>query len=263
MSMGFLEPGTVEVTALLSVRLTGLITIAPLFSDRTVSMRIKAALLILLTVLLLPAALGASTDAVRITPKAIISEATVGLILGLAAAIFVAGAQAAGDLLAIQMGLSGASVLDPTTANRLPVLGQFLGLFATAMIVATGGHLVMLQALASTLEVLPVGGAVDLSNGAYAAVKLGSGIFVLGVRFAAPVVAAIMVGNVSLGIMAKAVPQLNVLMAAFPLHIGVGLITLSITVPLISAFFAGWPGLYEHTVSGALEQLSPLAPPAP
>lgn len=261
--MGFLEPGTVEVTALLSMRLTGLITIAPLFSDRTVSMRIKAAFLILLTLLLLPAALDTSAEAVRITPITIISEATIGLILGLGAAIFVAGAQAAGDLLAIEMGLSGASVVDPTTSNRLPVLGQFLGLFATAMIVATGGHLVMLHALASTLELLPVGGSVDLLSGADAAIRLGSGIFVLGVRFAGPVIAAIMVGNVSLGIMAKAVPQLNVLMAAFPLHIGVGLITLSITVPLIAAFFAGWPSLYENTVSGALEQLAPLAPQAP
>ena len=81
--------------------------------------------------------------------------------------------------------------------------------------------------------------------------------FVLGLRFAAPVVAAMMIGNAALGVTAKTVPQLNVLMMAFPLQIAIGLLTLALSLSLIAAFFGDWPEHFAELVSGVVERFVP------
>ena len=89
-----------------------------------------------------------------------------------------------------------------------------------------------------------MGSPLNLEEGVPATITLLGTQFVLGLRFAAPVVAAMMIGNASLGVMAKTVPQLNVLMMAFPLQIAIGLFTLGLSLPLIAGFFGEWPDHY-------------------
>ncbi|RMH19025.1 MAG: flagellar biosynthetic protein FliR [Gemmatimonadetes bacterium] len=258
--MDVFAPGTLNAAALLLMRLTGLLLMAPVFSDRSVPGRVRAALLVLLTVCLLPVAVAAD-PAPDLTAAAFVTEGVVGLTLGLGAAVFIAAAQSAGDWLAVQMGLSGANVLDPHSQTQLPVVGQFMGLFVTALIVATGGHLLMLDALASSLSALPPGAPIDVQAGAFAVVGTAGRIFALGLRFAAPVVAAMMVGNAVLGVMARTVPQVNVLMVAFPVQIGIGLFTLALALPLVAAFFAGFGAEYTGVVSQTLERFVPAGGP--
>lgn len=251
-------PGGAAVAALLVFRLTGLLWLAPLFSGRAIPGGIRTAVLVALALLLWPsAAAAAGAEGARVTAAAVLSELGVGLTLGLGAAIFVGAAEAAGDTLAVQMGLSGANVVDPMSQTQLPVLGQLLGLFATALILSTGGHLVILGALHRSLEILPPGHPVALQGGALAVVGLGGTLLELGLRLAAPVVAAMMLGNVGLGILARTVPQLNVLMVAFPVQIALGLAVLAAILPVMAAMFAGWPGEYEAVAGSILEAFLP------
>ena len=76
----------------------------------------------------------------------------------------------------------------------------------------------------------------------------------MGLRIAAPVVAAMTVANAALGILARTVPQLNVLMVAFPLQIGVGLLVLAVVLPLMAAGLSDWPDLYGDMVGGLIER---------
>ena len=247
-----------QALLLLSTRLTGLFVLAPVFASRVIPMRVRSALLLVFSLLLLPGALEATGgEVVRATPGALVAEAILGLVLGLGAAIFVAAAESAGDMLAVQMGLSGANVLDPSSGTQMPVLGQFLGLFVTTLILATGGHLALLQTLDLSLQAFPPGGELNLEAGIPATVKLLGAQLVLGLRFAAPVVAAMMIGNATLGVMAKTVPQLNVLMMAFPLQIAIGLFTLSLSLPLIAGFFGEWPEMYAEMASDVLQYFVP------
>ena len=256
---------TAQVVLLLSTRLTGLFLIAPLFSSRAVPMKVRAALLLLLTFLLLPTAATSlespATETAGGLPVKLASEAILGITLGLGAALFIAAAESAGDAIAVQMGLSGANVLDPSSGTQMPVIGQFLGLFALALLLGVGGHLVILEALAASLKAFPPGQPLSLEPGLLASVKMLGAQFVLGLRFAAPVVAAMMIGNAALGVMAKTVPQLNVLMMAFPLHIGIGLVALGVTLPFIATFFGDWPAHYTDLVDGALESFLPRGRP--
>lgn len=250
----FSNPG-VAVAALLSVRLGALLLTAPAFSARAVPMQVRTALLALLTLLLWPTA-AATGGAVQVTAPALLAEATIGLVLGLGAAVMVAAAEAAGDALAVQMGLSGANVVNPLTDTQMPVLGQMLGLTTITLLLASGGHLVLLEALAASLRTMPVGGPIVADGAAASVAGLGGTVFLLGLRFAAPVTAAMMVGNAALGVLARTVPQLNVLMVAFPLQIAVGLFALAVSLPLIATVLTGWDVLYVDLVSGLLQALA-------
>jgi flagellar biosynthetic protein FliR len=256
--LGVFAPGGAAVTALLVLRLTGLVWIAPVFSGRVVPVSVKTAMVVVLTALMWPAAVSSSAGA-SITVATVLIELVVGLSLGLGAAIFVGAAESAGDMLAVQMGLSGANVVDPMSQTQLPVLGQFLGLFATALIVSMGGLLLMLGALADSVAVLPLGGPVNVQEGSMAVVQLGGTLLTLGLRFAAPVVAAMMMSNATLGVLARTVPQLNVLMVAFPVQIGVGLFVLAATLPLIATTLTSFPDAYYELSSSVLESFAAVA----
>ncbi|MFQ5538172.1 MAG: flagellar biosynthetic protein FliR [Gemmatimonadota bacterium] len=258
----FAPEGRVVVTLLL-FRLTGLLWLAPVFSSRAIPGKIRVAAALLLTFMLMPLAAESLPRGTELTAPHILSEILIGMILGLGAAIFVGAAEAAGDMLAVQMGLSGANVLDPMSETQLPVLGQFLGLFTVSLMLATGGHLVILDSLTASFAVLPLGSGLQTSPGVAAVIRLGGSLLWLGLKFAAPVVAAMMVGNVALGILARTVPQLNVLMVAFPVQIAIGLFVLGAALPLMAGFFGGWNGMYRELVGGLLSRFGPGPGPMP
>ncbi|HLU24489.1 MAG: hypothetical protein DIU79_07255 [Actinobacteria bacterium] len=252
------SPGTLATAALLSARVGGLLLVAPIFSGRPVPYMLRAALLVVLTVLLLPLGLAGATAggaAPSVTPATLMAETLVGFAVGLGAAVLVGAAEVAGDLLSIHMGLSGAMLLDPMTQHSVPILSEFTRFFAVAVFLSLNGHVLMLEALAATVEWAPVGGPVDGAAGAWEMVSLGSRLFVHGLQFAAPVTAAVLVSNVALGILARAVPQMNMLMVAFPVQIGIGLLTLAVALPLIGTTFLLWPDAYEAMVTRILDAL--------
>lgn len=254
------SPGTLATAALLAARVGGVLLVAPVFSGRPVPHMLRAALLVGFTVLLLPIGLaGVTADAAAapaVTPATIVAETLVGFAVGLGAAVLVGAAEVAGDLLSLHMGLSGATLLDPMTQRSVPLLSEFTRFFAVAVLLSLDGHLLMLEALAATVEWAPVGGTVDGAAGAWAMVSLGSRLFVNGLQFAAPVTAAVLVSNVALGILARAVPQMNMLMVAFPIQIGIGLLTLGVALPLIGTTFLAWPSAYEGMVTRILDALA-------
>jgi flagellar biosynthetic protein FliR len=248
--------GTV-VLALLVMRLTGLVLVAPVFSARVVPMRVRTAVLVVLALVLWPAAADAAGPLERLTAPAVLNEGLIGLVVGMGAAVFVAAAETAGATLAIQMGLSGASLLDPMTRSQTPVLGNVLGLTVLAFLVALGGHVLIIESLEASLRIVPPGAPVDPAGGVRAVFQVGTLLFALGLRFAAPVVGAMVIGNAALGVVARTVPQLNVLMVAFPVQIAVGLFTLAAALPLMATYFTNWSTAYTSVLDGLLGGLLP------
>lgn len=235
--------------ALVAMRVTGLFLIAPVFSSRAVPGPVRVGLILALTVLLVP-----SVRPAEASIAAMAGELVVGVVIGLGAAVVVAAAEFAGDLLAVETGLSGASTLDVMNQTSLPVLGQFTQLFMVMLLLAMDGHLIMIDALRGSFTVIPAGAGVDLEAGLLGVVGAGSIVFARGLQFAAPVVAAITLANVGLGILARTVPQLNVLMMAFPIQIALGLATLGLTLPYIavgqSDWATGYMGWLEQALAG-------------
>lgn len=241
--------------ALASFRVGGLMVIAPIWSSRTVPAAVRASITILLVLLLLPV-IDASPRPETVGVASFVAEWVVGVGIGLGAAALLAGVELAGEVLAVETGLSGASVLDPLSGQGTNALGQFLTLIVTLLLLVTGGHLVMLEALADSFGVVPLGGSLDVSGGALELVRMGGLVFSGGLQFAAPVVVAVSVGYVALGVLARTSPQLNMLAVAFPLQIGLGLIVLGGVLPYALTFFGAWPEHIDMLAERFLQEVS-------
>src|SRR5690606_31274711 len=123
-ALDLFAPATAPALALLGSRISGLVLIAPTLSARTVPAKHRAVLVMLLTALLAPVAIYSMQSPARITPETMLAEMVIGFSLGLGAAVIVAGAEAAGESIANQIGLSGAAILDPLNNTSVPALGQ-------------------------------------------------------------------------------------------------------------------------------------------
>lgn len=250
-----LAAGSPQTLVLLGVRVSGVVLIAPVFSSKTVPTLIKTCVIILLTALLQPVALAQSTAVPRLTAETFASELLVGFGIGLGGALLVGAATVAGDVMGMQIGLSGASVLDPTNNSQENVLGIFSTLFATTMLLAVDAHLVMIDAIARSVNVAPIGGGLH-AIGMLSMVRGASILFGLGLQFAAPVIAAVLVANTALAILTRAAPQLNVLSVAFPIQIGIGLVGLGASIPFVGAFYRGWSGVYGNSLDHVFSALT-------
>jgi flagellar biosynthesis protein FliR len=259
--MDIFAPSAATVLILLGFRLAGLLLVAPVFSSRTVPPMLKAAMIVMLTALMHPVAMASAQEGVQITPAVALTETVIGFAIGFGVAILVGAAEAMGDLLAVKTGLSGASALDPLTHHSVPVLGTFAGLFAITILLSLDAHLVMLDAIGESLVLLPIGAALDLPSGLLVMAGWGSVLFMLGVRFAAPVIATILLANIALAVLGRVAPQLNVITLAFPIQIGLGLLVFGASIPLIGSFFTGWTGFYDGMLGQALDALIPAEAP--
>jgi flagellar biosynthesis protein FliR len=253
--LDFFAPGSAQTLVLLFARVGGLVLVAPVFSTKAVPASVKTAIIVLLTLLLQPLALSHTAGIPRVTPETFIAESLIGFGLGLGAALLVGAASVAGDMMGIQVGLSGAAILDPINNSSENVLGVFGNLFAITLMLAVDAHLVMVDAMGRSLAFIPVGSGIHAA-GLLTMVKSASVLFGLGLQFAAPVVAAVLVANTALAILSRAAPQLNLLSVAFPVQIGVGLTALAASVPFIGAFYHGWSGVYNGTLGHVLTALA-------
>jgi flagellar biosynthetic protein FliR len=213
----------------------------PFFGARGVPVLWKAGFSLLLAAILVPV-LPPSPRLPMNTPRLVMglaSEALLGLVLSLGVFMLLSAVQLAGQLLGFQMGFNMASALDPQTGAQSSVISQFLYLFTVLLLFAIDGHHLFIAALVSSFEKIPPG--TFLLQGLHVGylVALGGEMFLTGFKIAAPVMVALFLSNLCLGIVARTVPQVNVLMVGFPLNIGLGLILFGVTLRHISPFMTG------------------------
>lgn len=262
----FFAPGVATAFVLTALRVGGLLLVAPAWSAKSVPMRLRTALLVLFAVLLLPTALASPhRETLAITPATFLAETAIGFAFGLAAALVIAGAEFAGELMTTTIGLSGAAIFDPVNNTQGAILGSLMQLMALTLLLVAGGHILMLEAVAQSFAALPLGAPIDFRDGFLALAKAGSTIFSTGLQFAAPVIAAILVTNIALAILGRAAPQLQIMSLAFPLQIGIGLLTFAGSVGLIVHALGQWTTPYGNTLDSFARaaQVAPAVAPAP
>ena len=218
------------------MRLIALMLTAPLFAERAIPQRVRIGLAIAITAVLVPTLPPPpAVHPVSLAGAAILAQQLViGAALGLAMRIVFVAVETAGEIAGLQMGLGYATLFDPERADMIPVLGQFLGLLAILAFLALDGHLHMVQVLADTFRILPVSGPGLGRGGFMTLVQWGSEIFTAGVLLALPLLGAMLIANIALGILTRAAPQLNLFAVGFPLTLGAGLVILALTMPLLA-----------------------------
>lgn len=227
-----------QVFLLILMRMGGMIFIAPFFSSALIPMRIKALLAFLITLVIFPvvAAKGYEVPGgMGEYALVAINEITIGLFIGFLVAIIFAAFQLAAQFFAVQIGFGINEVLDPFAEVSIPLLGQLQNLIALLLFMAINGHHFMIMAIYRSYELAPLFGI----SGAAAKGFLGflmhsfSGMFIIALKIALPVLATVFLVTVSMGILAKAAPQMNIMMLGFPFQIVVAFAVLILTTPLI------------------------------
>jgi flagellar biosynthetic protein FliR len=243
----FFAPGVATATVLVALRVGGLLLVAPAWSSKQVPMRLRTGLLVLFAVLLLPSGMAsAQLSTLAITPASFLTETALGMTFGLSASLVIAGAEFAGELMTTTIGLSGSAIFDPVNNTQGAILASFMQLLALVLLLGSGGHLLMLQAIGHSFSVFPLGAPINISAGLYALVKSASTIFATGVQFASPVIAAIMLANIALAVLGRAAPQLQIMSIAFPLQIGIGLLTVAGSLGLLVRAMGDWTPAYQQ-----------------
>lgn len=169
-------------------------------------------------------------------------EMAIGLAIGLAVRAVLAGAEMAGHLTATQLGFTYGAVVDPQSGVRNNIVAALYGNLALITFFAIDGHHAVVRALAASYARLPIGaGGVDQSLVGGVTQMLGL-VFVMGVRFAMPVIVVLLVVELGMGLISRSAPTLNLLVMAAPVRVLVGLVVMATVVaaaPSVVRRFSG------------------------
>ena len=228
------------VFLLLFVRITSLVVTAPVLGYEAVPVQVKVSLGLFLALVFYPlVSIHSPQIDTRLLPLVIVAlkEVSVGLLLGFALSLIFAGARFAGDIIGLGMGFSLASVLDPESGQSTPLIGEFLYIVSMLLFLLLNGHHFVIEALQLSYAVVPIGGLSLNMLLAEGVIKLTGFVFIIAVKLAAPIVVALFLVDVGLGVLARVVPQMNVFIVSFPLKIAVGLAMLMTTGPMMIYVF--------------------------
>jgi flagellar biosynthetic protein FliR len=222
-------------------RILGLIAVAPLFGNVSVPARVKIGLGVMLALIMAPSvpALPAADPMSYAGLLIVMQQLVIGLAIGFAMRIVFAGVEMAGEITGMTMGLGFATFYDPQTRGQSSAISQFLSLLTIMVYLASNLHLVLLSALADSFVSLPITATPSGMQLSQTLVAWGGRIFSAGVQLSLPIVAALLITNLALGILTRAAPQLNLFGIGFPITIGVGFIMLAVTLPYLAAPIGG------------------------
>lgn len=254
MTVESLLPWIVSV-ALLTVRLTAALALSPPFTAYGVPATTRISLTIALAALTFAYRVPAPDAAAWATQPAglvmpIVAELFVGALLGLGVHVVMAALALAGRLLDVQIGFAIGSVFDPVTRSNSNVLGSLTALAGAAVFFASDAHFELVQLLAQSLDAFPLGKLPAMSDPMRPLLAAGA-MFSLGLAFAAPVVAALLLTDVAIGVASRNMPQVNVLILAMPMKIIVGYFVLALAVQ-------GWGPLLRHGFDMTAQSLGAL-----
>jgi flagellar biosynthetic protein FliR len=219
-------------------RVIALVAAIPVFAGNQVSGQIKIGLGVTTALLLFPA-MAPYTPKVAFTLTEfgllIVNEVLLGVMIGLVAQLVFTAVTFGGTVIGYQMGFAAANIFDPQTTQQLSLMSQFINILALMAFLAMDIHHFFFRIIVESYILLPPG-FLDFSQGAVQELmRLGSHMFVLGVKFSAPVLALLLIANLVLGILARVFPQLNVFMLSFPVNIGISFLVIGLT---LNAMFA-------------------------
>lgn len=236
-------PLTIGTFLLALVRVSGLVFATPVLGNRNVPVQMRILLAVLVTSIVFPLVPPASIapESPAFIP-ALLAEVLLGGFLGFVGSLLFAAAEFGGHLAGLQMGFAIANVLSPESEQQTSVFATLTSLSALLTFVLCDGHHLFLAALAKSFRSLPLGTfAVDAARTGTLA-RMSTGIFAYGLALAAPVLAVTLFMTVALGILSRAMPQLDVFFMSFAVNIGVGMFVFVLSIPF---FLAGIQRLIE------------------
>ena len=241
---------------LIFCRITSFFVVTPIFSTRNIPNSFKVGLGAFVS-LIITSALGDSSTIIFNSAfiVLILKEIMIGLLLGFTAYLFFTTLQVAGSFIDIQMGFGIVNVIDPMTGAQSPIMGNFKFMIAVLLFLSVNGHHYLILSIMRSYDWIPIDSLVftRVSDGTISTFLIDSfvQVFYLAFQMAAPMVAALFLVDIALGVLARTMPQFNVFVVGLPIKIAVGFLILILIVPGLLYLF----GSLFTTMFEALHQL--------
>lgn len=175
----------------------------------------------------------------------IIMEFVVGLFFGAIARIFMTALDVAGMLISFSSSLSNAQLFNPSLASQGSLVGAFLSVTGIVFLFATNMHHLLIMGVVESYELFPIGGVPDTGSMAELVAKAVSGSFLIGVKIAAPFLVLTLMIYVSMGVLSRVMPQVQVFILALPLQILLSLVLMAL---IMTVAFSYWLGQFESAM---------------
>lgn len=220
------------------VRVTCLLLLLPIFGHQSIPGPAKVLFCFSLTLIMFPiASARGSVDPELLQTNLgiamlVLREAMVGFVIGFVAKVFFEALTFAFSFMGMQMGFAMASQYDPSTEASTPVVSQFIMILATLLLLATDTHHLMIKGLSQSFELIPIGSGVATKALAGYVMQTATQIFAIGIKVSAPMALVIFLVNLGFGIVAKAVPQINVLVVSLSVNALAGFAVLFLILPI-------------------------------
>lgn len=255
--MELVPPGTLEAFSLYLARTSALVIASPLLGSGTGFALYRVGLIASVSFLLYAAGgapLAHSPEPVEYGCL-VLREILIGLFLAFALQTVMVSLRLAGEMIGHEMGFNMASLVDPATGVSTPVVTQIYEIFFFMGFLAVDGHHLLLKALEHSFARAPVGALALSGDLAWGAQALFAQTFGAGIAFAAPVLVLLFMASLLVSLLARMVPQLNVMDVGFSARIAVGLLALFVFAPLLAPALEGLYDRFAHGLDGALDAL--------
>lgn len=218
-------------------RIFALLASAPLFNNAAMPRRVRLVAGLVITVALVPTLppMPAISPGSWTGLAVLAQQIMIGMLMGFTLRIAFAAIDIAGELIGMQMSLSFAVFYDPQNAGQTPVLSEFLGLITTLIFLAMNGHLLTLSVLSESFRLLPVSATPFASGGFASFMAWSSTLFSAGLLLALPLITALLIANLAMGVLARVAPQLNIFAVGFPVTLMSGFVVLMFSIPYFGA----------------------------
>jgi len=221
------------IAILVLLRISALIILLPVLGHQLIPSQIKIGLIVLLTILIFPL-VEHQVETIALEPLTFtviaIQEILIATALALFANLIFTAAQFAGQIMSFQMGMTVANIFDPATHSQQSVLSQLAMTLAMLLWMASGAHHMFLHALIDSFTLFPINhdwsfpALMQLTDAA-------ATMFALSLKLAAPIMLLLTFVYIALGLLARAVPQIQVFFVSFPLTVGLGLVAFGLGIP--------------------------------
>jgi len=225
--------------ALILTRVSAFFLVLPVFGWQAIPVRVKVAVTIILSVyfgMMMPLEMDHSGVSTTMAIVLLAGEAVYGLALGLIVVLLFSVVRLSGRIIEQQMGLTMARIVDPLTGEQGRPLSSLLEMIFILLFLSANGHHLFLVIISKSYQAFPPGTIPTIGPLVDGVVGTGSAMFVASLRLAAPMLAAFLILMVVLALLARLVPEMNILFISMPLRVGLGLFMVAAFIPFVSGF---------------------------
>lgn len=221
------------------VRILATLTVTPIYSSMLIRTRVRVIISFFITIVMfLPIQKHYMANGFKIPSNfadygmMIANELIVGLAIGFFLGVIFVVFQMAGQLFSIQIGFGISQVIDPLSQIQIPLIGQFQALLGTLIFFSIEGHHLVFRALFYSFQKLPLINMMNMTKDFYKAISWAFVVmFSTALKIGLPIIGTLFLCTLCMGLLAKAAPQMNILMLGFPIYITVGFTVIIYLMP--------------------------------